>query len=102
MWSSSSPDLILDPGLSSPLVRTLARQVGARVVDVKDANNFADIRDSLRQVGAAVGAPAWAEALIAPDGCRRCADLAAHPPEAAAARGVAWSKARPGARQRQA
>ncbi|HZZ66932.1 MAG TPA: ABC transporter substrate-binding protein [Phenylobacterium sp.] len=83
------PDLILDSGLSSPLVRTLARRVGARVVDVKDANNFNDIRDSLRQVGAAVGEPARAQALIAHMDAI-LADLAAHPP-ARRLRVVAWS-----------
>jgi iron complex transport system substrate-binding protein len=83
------PDLILDSGLSSPLVRTLARRVGARVIDVKNANNFQDIRDIVRQVGEAVGEPARAEALI-----RRMdatlADLAAHPPRRRL-RVVAWS-----------
>ena len=83
------PDLILDSGLSSPLVRTLARQVGARVVDVKDANNFQDIRDILRQVGAAVGEPARAEALIGRMDAT-LADLAAHPPKRHP-RVVAWS-----------
>jgi iron complex transport system substrate-binding protein len=83
------PDLILDSGLSSPLVRTLARRVGARVVDVKDANNFQDIRDSLRQVGEAVGERARAEALIARMDAT-LADLAAHPPRRRL-RVVAWS-----------
>ena len=83
------PDLILDSGLSTPLVRTLARQVGARVLDVKDANSFQDIRDSLRQVGAAVGEPARAEALIAHMDAT-LADLAAHPPKRRL-RVVAWS-----------
>jgi len=83
------PDLILDSGLSSPLVRTLARRVGARVVDIKDANTFKDIRDVVRQVGDEVGEPARAAALI-----RRMdatlAELAAHPPRRTY-RVVAWS-----------
>ena len=83
------PDLILDSGLSSPLVRTLARRVGARVVDVKDANSFQDIREIVRQVGDEVGEPARAAALI-----RRMdatlAELAAHPPRRTY-RVVAWS-----------
>ncbi|HEX3887180.1 MAG TPA: ABC transporter substrate-binding protein [Phenylobacterium sp.] len=83
------PDLILDSGLSSPLVRTLARRVGARVVDVKDADNFNDIRASLRQVGAAVGEPARAQALIAHMDAI-LADLATHPPTRRL-RVVAWS-----------
>lgn len=83
------PDLILDSGLSTPLVRTLARRVGARVVDVKDANNFADIRDIVRQVGAEVGEPARAEALITKMDAT-LASLAAHPPRRRL-RVVAWS-----------
>jgi iron complex transport system substrate-binding protein len=83
------PDLILDSGLSSPLVRTLARQVGARVVDVKDANSFQDIREILRQVGAEVGARARAQALIARMDAT-LAELAAHPPKRRL-RVVAWS-----------
>jgi iron complex transport system substrate-binding protein len=83
------PDLILDSGLSSPLVRTLARRVGARVVDVKDANSFQDIRDIVRQVGEAVGEPARAAALIRQMDAT-LADLAAHPPHRTW-RVVAWS-----------
>jgi len=83
------PDLILDSGLGSPLTPAMARRVGARVVEVKNADSFADIRQTLRQVGAAVGEPARAEALI-----RRMdatlADLAAHPPRRRL-RVVAWS-----------
>jgi len=83
------PDLILDSGLSSPLVRTLARRVGARVVDVKNANNFQDIRDIVRQVGEAVGEPARAEALVRQMDAT-LAGLAAHPPRRRM-RVVAWS-----------
>ncbi|WP_394763076.1 ABC transporter substrate-binding protein [Phenylobacterium sp.] len=83
------PDLILDSGLSSPLVRTLARRVGARVVDVKNANSFQDIRDIVRQVGDAAGEPIRATALIA-EMDATLADLAAHPPKHVY-RVVAWS-----------
>ena len=83
------PDLILDSGLSSPLVRTLARRVGARVVDIKDANSFQDIREAVRQVGAAVGEPVRAAALITQMDAT-LAELAAHPPSRAW-RVVAWS-----------
>ncbi|HLZ73545.1 ABC transporter substrate-binding protein [Phenylobacterium sp.] len=83
------PDLILDSGLSTPLVRTLARQVGARVVDVKDANNFQDIRDVLRQVGDEIGERPRAEALIARMDAT-LAGLAADPPKKRL-RVVAWS-----------
>ncbi|MBS0363328.1 MAG: ABC transporter substrate-binding protein [Proteobacteria bacterium] len=83
------PDLILDSGLSSPLVRDMARRVGAKVVDVKNANNFQDIRDDLRQVGEAVGASAQAEVLVGKMDAT-LAGLAAHPP-ARRLRVVAWS-----------
>jgi iron complex transport system substrate-binding protein len=83
------PDLILDSGLGAPLTRTMARRVGARVVEVKDANNFADIRDVVRQVGDAVGEPERAAALIGRMDAT-LAELAAHPPRRKL-RVVAWS-----------
>ena len=83
------PDLILDSGLGAPLTRTMARRVGARVVEVKNAENFEDIRQIVRQVGDAVGEPARAAALIQRmDGT--LAALAAHPPRRRL-RVVAWS-----------
>jgi iron complex transport system substrate-binding protein len=86
---NAKPDLILDSGLGAPLTRTMARRVGARVVEVKDANSFADIRDIVRQVGDAVGEPDRAAALIRQMDAT-LADLAAHPP-ARRLRVVAWS-----------
>ena len=83
------PDLILDSGLGAPLTRTMARRVGARVVEVKDANNFNDIRDVIRQVGEAVGEPERAAALIGRMDAT-LAELAAHPPRRRL-RVVAWS-----------
>lgn len=83
------PDLILDSGLGAPLTRTMARRVGARVVEVKDANSFADIRDAVRQVGEAVGEPARAAALNRQMDAT-LAELAAHPPRRTL-RVVAWS-----------
>jgi len=83
------PDLILDSALGSPLTPAMARRVGARVVAVKNADSFDDIRQILRQVGAAVGEPARAEALIGRMDAT-LADLAAHPP-ARRLRVVAWS-----------
>lgn len=83
------PDLILDSGFSSPVVRDLARRVGAKVVDVKNANNFQDIRDDLRQMGEVTGEPARADALVARMDATLAA-LAAHPP-ARKLRVVAWS-----------
>lgn len=88
------PDLVLDSELASPFIRTLAGKVGARVVAVKDAESFADIREVVRQVGRAVGEPARAEALVARMDTE-LADLAAHPPSWAGngrrLRVVAWS-----------
>ena len=58
------PDLILAGDFSTALTRSLARRVGARVVEVKSATTFDDIRTNLRQLGAEVGEPARAEALV--------------------------------------
>ena len=86
---NARPDLILDSALGAPLTRTMARRIGARVVEVKDANSFADIRDIVRQVGAAVGEPQRAEALIGQMDAT-LAELSSHPP-ARRLRVVAWS-----------
>jgi iron complex transport system substrate-binding protein len=86
---NAKPDLILDSGLGAPLTRTMAKRVGARVVEVKNADSFADIRDIVRQVGEAVGEPARAAALIRQMDAT-LADLAAHPPPQRL-RVVAWS-----------
>ena len=58
------PDLILAGDFSTAMTRTMARRVGARLVEVKSATSFADIRANLRQVGGALGEPARAEALV--------------------------------------
>jgi iron complex transport system substrate-binding protein len=58
------PDLILAGDFSTALTRKLARRVGARVVEVKSAASFADIRANLRLLGREVGEPARAEALV--------------------------------------
>jgi iron complex transport system substrate-binding protein len=83
------PDLILDSGLSNPMVKRIARRMGVPMVEVKNADSFADIRDVVREVGAAVGEGARAEALIAQMDAT-LADLAAHPP-VRRVRVVAWS-----------
>jgi iron complex transport system substrate-binding protein len=91
---NARPDLILDSGLGAPLTRTMAKRVGARVVEVKNADSFADIRDIVRQVGDAVGEPARAAALVRQMDAT-LADLAAHPPALSSSgrrlRVVAWS-----------
>jgi iron complex transport system substrate-binding protein len=83
------PDLILDSTLGAPLTRTMARRVGARIVEIKDANNFEDIRQIVHQVGEAVGEPARAQALIARMDAT-LARLAVHPARRRL-RVVAWS-----------
>ncbi|WP_293901679.1 ABC transporter substrate-binding protein [Phenylobacterium sp.] len=83
------PDLILAADVSTPVARALARRVGARVVEVKSANSFADIRQNLREVGAVVGEPARAEALVQRMDAT-LGQLAAQPPRRRA-RVVAWS-----------
>jgi len=60
-----SPDLILTGSFSPPATQRLARQVGARLVLVDQAENFEQIRAVTRQIGQAVGEPGRAEALIA-------------------------------------
>jgi iron complex transport system substrate-binding protein len=59
------PDLVLAGTFSALVARRLAKQVGARVVEIDDVNSFDDIRRVTRQVGALVGASAKAEAMIA-------------------------------------
>jgi len=72
------PDLILAGTYATPTARRLARQVGARLIEIAPVQSFADVRRVTRQVGALVGAPARAEAMIrAMDGTLR--DLAATP-----------------------
>ncbi|OYW45902.1 MAG: hypothetical protein B7Z08_04880 [Sphingomonadales bacterium 32-68-7] len=59
------PDLILASAWSTPVMRRLAAKVGAPVAEIDSANSFADIRRITRQVGALVGEPARADALVA-------------------------------------
>jgi len=82
------PDLILTGDFSLAVTRRLAKEVGAPIVEVKSTRTFDDVRRNLRQVGAAVGEPARAEALIRQMDAR-LAGLAAHPP-ARPVRVVAW------------
>lgn len=59
------PDLILAGDVSTPMTRKVAQKAGAPIVEVKSATSFDDIRALTRTVGAAVGEPERAEALIA-------------------------------------
>ncbi len=83
------PDLILASPWSTPVTRRLARQAGAPIVEVDSASDFAGIRRALRQIGAAVGESARAEALIR-DMDAELNALAARRP-ARPLRVVAWS-----------
>ena len=62
---AEKPDLILAGDVSTPMTRRIAQRAGAPILEVKSATTFDDIRAITRQVGAAVGEPQRAEALIA-------------------------------------
>ncbi|MBO9518794.1 MAG: ABC transporter substrate-binding protein [Porphyrobacter sp.] len=62
---AQQPDLILTSPWSASVMQRLAGKVGAPLVKIDAANSFADIRRITRQMGAAVGEPERAEALIA-------------------------------------
>ncbi len=59
------PDLILTDSFTSPQMRRLLSQSGAKVVEVPPAENFEQIRAVTRLVGDAVGERPRADALIA-------------------------------------
>lgn len=79
---ATRPDLILTDSFTSPQMRKLLSQSGARVVEVPPAENFEQIRAVTRLVGDAVGERPRADALIAQmDQALR--DLAANRPKRA-------------------
>jgi len=82
------PDLILTGDFSLAVTRRLAKEVGAPIVEVKSTRTFDDVRRNLRQVGAAVGEPERAEALVRQMDAQ-LAGLAARAP-ARPVRVVAW------------
>ena len=59
------PDLVLTDNFTTPAMRAMLAKSGARVVEVPDAQTFAQIRAVTRAVGDAVGARPRAEALLA-------------------------------------
>jgi len=61
---NQKPDLILAETFAAPVTQRLAAKVGARVATISSTSSFADIRVAVRQVGAAIGEPERAEALI--------------------------------------
>jgi len=83
------PDLILAGEYSTPVTTAMARRVGARLVQVRESTTFAEIRETVRQVGEAIGEPERAAALVGHIDAV-LADLAARPPKRRL-RVVAWS-----------
>ena len=59
------PDLVLTGTYSTPAARMLLKRIGANLVEVPPAEDFAQIRAVTRQVARAVGATEKGEALIA-------------------------------------
>ncbi len=62
---AQQPDLVLAGTYSTPAARLLLRQLGAPMLVVPSADNFAEIRSTVRLVASAVGAEPRAEALLA-------------------------------------
>ncbi|MDO8290149.1 MAG: ABC transporter substrate-binding protein [Parvibaculum sp.] len=62
---SFKPDLVLAHAFSSPFTLSLLRQAKIPVVQVKDAESFADVRANVRVIAAALGQEAKGEAMIA-------------------------------------
>ncbi|HEY8255065.1 MAG TPA: ABC transporter substrate-binding protein, partial [Rhizomicrobium sp.] len=62
---STRPDLILTDPFMAPALRPILAKSGARIVEVPPAENFAQIRDTIRLVARAVDEEARGEALIA-------------------------------------
>ena len=74
------PDLILTDPFIAPALRSLLAKTGAKIVEVRPAENFDQIRSSTRLVAKAVGEEARGEALIARMDAK-LRDLAAHRPK---------------------
>lgn len=73
------PDLLVAGRFTTTRTKAFARRAGVPVVEIDDAVTFADIRRITRELGAAVGEPARAEALVARMDLSLAA-LAANPP----------------------
>ncbi len=61
---AAKPDFVLAGTFTTPMTRTLIKQVGIPMLEVPAANNFAEIRAATRKVAHALGEDASAEALI--------------------------------------
>lgn len=62
---AARPDLVLTDRYTTPAMRRALALSGARVVEVPEAENFAQIRAVTRMVAAAVGEPNRAEEMLA-------------------------------------
>ena len=62
---AQKPDLVLTLDYASPELRRLLEKTGIPVLQVKEAQNFADIRATTRQLAAALGTQRKAEILLA-------------------------------------
>lgn len=82
------PDLVIAGAFTTPVLRGMLRRLGYRLEEVGHASGFDDIRAITRQIGAAVGEPARAEALVAAMDAELAALEAA--PAAWRPRVVAW------------
>ncbi|MEQ9527899.1 ABC transporter substrate-binding protein [Parvibaculum sp.] len=60
-----APDLVLAHEWSSPFTLDLIRRIGIPLATVKDARSFADIRENIRTVAAALGREKRGETVIA-------------------------------------
>jgi len=74
------PDLVIGGEYSAPETIALLRRVGQRVEVMRLANSIEGVRAGMRWVGAVVGEPAKAEALVAELDRRLAAVAAAVPP----------------------
>lgn len=59
------PDLILTGGFAPPYAAELAARLGAATLDLPPPRTVEDLEANVRQLGAALGRPAEAEALVA-------------------------------------
>lgn len=74
------PDIILASDFSTPMARKLAKQMHIPMIETKSAaRTWDDIRATTRQIGAAIGEPEKAEAMVARMD-KVLADLAAEKP----------------------
>jgi len=77
---ATHPDLVLTDPFIAPGLRPLLAKTGAKIVEVPPAENFEQIRATVRLVAKAVGEEVRGEALIARMDAE-LADLAAHRPQ---------------------